>query len=150
MMIVTFDDDQEEILEFFNMASFYFFLFTFLFYLIRYSIHFFSFLEPSKTEGRSIVWVLNQFKDDLFNTVALTLRFLVLMMRLNIYDGVDDVLDSYYIFVADFDEDEYFTDLFFSAFTTLFFDNDVNDDRSFLLEDETDFTGDLFTIYFIL
>jgi hypothetical protein len=72
------------------------------------------------------------------------------MMRLNIYDGVDDVLDSYYIFVADFDEDEYFTDLFFSAFTTLFFDNDVNDDRSFLLEDETDFTGDLFTIYFIL
>jgi len=82
--------------------------------------------------------------------VALTLRFLVLMIRLNIYDGVDDVLDSYYIFVADFDEDEYFTDLFFSIFTTLFFDNDVNDDRSFLFEDEIDFIGDLFTLYFII
>jgi hypothetical protein len=71
-------------------------------------------------------------------------------MRLNIYDGVDDVLDSYYIFVADFDEDEYFIDLFFSMFTVLFFDNDVNDDRSFLFEDEVDFTGDLFTLYFVL
>lgn len=150
MMIVTFDDDQEEILEFFNSACFYFFLFTFVFYLYKYSIHFFSFLEPSKTEGRSVSWVANQFKDDLFNTIALSLRFFVLMMRLNIYDGVDDVLDSYYIFVADFDEDEYFTDLFFSMFTVLFFDSDVNDDRSFLFEDEIDFTGDLFTLYFIL
>ena len=150
MMIVTFDDDQEEILEFFNASCFYFFLFTFVFYLYKYSIHFFSFLEPSKTEGRSISWIANQFKDDLFNTIALTLRFFVLMMRLNIYDGVDDILDSYYIFVADFDEDEYFTDLFFSIFTVLFFDNDVNDDRSFLFEDEPDFTGDLFTLYFIL
>jgi hypothetical protein len=150
MMIVTFDDDQEEILEFFNSTCFYFFLLTFLFYLYKYSIHFFSFLEPSKMGGRSIVWILNQFKDDLFNTVALTLRFLVLMIRLNIYDGVDDILDSYYIFVADFDEDEYFTDLFFSVFTTMFFDYDVNDDRSFFFEDEMDFTVDLFTIYFIL
>jgi len=72
------------------------------------------------------------------------------MARLNIYDGVDDILDSYYIFVADFDEDEYFIDLFFSAFSTLFFDPDLNDDRSFFFEDEMDFSGDLFTIYFII
>ena len=72
------------------------------------------------------------------------------MIRLNIYDGVDDILDSYYIFVADFEEDEYFIDLFFSTFTTMFFDYDTSDDRSFFLEDEVDFTGDLFTIYFIL
>lgn len=150
MMIVTFDDDQEEMIEFFNSSCFYFFLFTFVFYLYKYSIHFFSFLEPSKTEGRSISWIVNQFKDDLFNTIALTLRFFVLMMRLNIYDGVDDVLDSYYIFVADFDEDEFFIDLFFSMFTVLFFDNDVNDDRSFLFEDEVDFTGDFFTLYFVI
>ena len=150
MMIITFDDDQEEILEFFNSICFYFFIFTFVIYLFKYSIHFFSFLEPSKIGGRSITWIINQFKDDLFNTIALTMRFLVLMARLNIYDGVDDILDSYYIFVADFDEDEYFTDLFFSTFSVLFFDTDVNDDRSFFFEDEMDFTGDLFTIYFII
>jgi hypothetical protein len=113
MMIVTFDDDQEEILEFFNATCFYFFLFTFVYYLYKYSIHFFSFLAPSKTGGRSISWLANQFVDDLFNLVALTLRFLVLMARLNIYDGVDDVLDSYYLFVIDFEEEEYFIDVFF-------------------------------------
>jgi hypothetical protein len=78
------------------------------------------------------------------------MRFLVLMIRLNIYDGVDDILDSYYIFVADFEEDDYFIDLFFSVFTTMFFDLDNNDDRSFLLEDEVDFVGDLFTVYFVI
>jgi hypothetical protein len=72
------------------------------------------------------------------------------MARLNIYDGVDDVLDSYYLFVIDFEEEEYFIDVFFSVFSTMFFDHDVNDDRSFLFEDEVDFTGDLFTIYFVL
>lgn len=149
-MIVTFDDDQEESLELFNNLCFYFFLFTFLFYFFKYSIHFFSFLEPSKVGGRSVVWVAGQFYTDLFNTVSLTMRFLVLMIRLNIYDGVDDILDSYYIFVADFEEDDYFIDLFFSAFTTMFFDLDNNDDRSFLLEDEVDFVGDLFTVYFVI
>ena len=150
LMIVTFDDDQEESLELFNNLCFYFFLFTFLFYFFKYSIHFFSFLEPSKVGGRSVVWVAGQFYTDLFNTVSLTMRFLVLMIRLNIYDGVDDILDSYYIFVADFEEDDYFIDLFFSAFTTMFFDLDNNDDRSFLLEDEVDFVGDLFTVYFVI
>ena len=148
--ITTFDDDQEEGLELFNCLCFYFFLFTFFFYFFKYSIHFFSFLEPSKVGGRSMVWVFGQFYADLFNTVSLTMRFLVLMIRLNIYDGVDDILDSYYIFVADFEEDEYFVDLFFSTFTTMFFDYDTNDDRSFFLEDEADFVGDLFTLYFVL
>ena len=149
-MITTFDDDQEEGLELFNGLCFYFFLLTLIFYFFKYSVHFFTFLEPSKVGGRSIVWIFGQFYTDLFNTISLTMRFLVLMIRLNIYDGVDDVLDSYYIFVADFEEDEYYVDLFFSTFTTMFFDYDNNDDRSFFLEDEIDFTGDLFTLYFVL
>ena len=32
----------------------------------------------------------------------------------------------------------------------MFFDTDVNDDRSFLLDDEMDFAGDLFALYFIV
>ena len=91
-----------------------------------------------------------QFRDDFFGLASLTARFLVLMIRLNIYDTVDDILDSFYIFVADFDEDEYFMDLFFSLFATMFYDYDVNDDRSFFFEDEMDFTGDIFTLYFVL
>jgi hypothetical protein len=72
------------------------------------------------------------------------------MVRLNVYDMVDDFLDSYYIFLGDFDDDEYFIDLFFSMFTVMFFDTDNNDDRSFFLEDEMDLAGDLFAIYFVV
>ena len=72
------------------------------------------------------------------------------MVRLNIYDANDDILDSYYIFLGDFDDDEYFIDLFFSMFSVLFFDTDNNDDRSFFFEDEADFSADLFSLYFII
>jgi hypothetical protein len=112
-------------------------------------VHFFSFLEAAKVGSKSASPV-SQFMFDMLNTVALGIRFLVLMARLNIYDGVDDVLDSYYIFMADFEEEEYFSDMFFSLFSVMSFDTDVNDDRSFLFEDEMDFSADLFTIYFLV
>ena len=148
MMIATFDDDQEELLEFFNTMFYYFFLSTFVYYLFKYSIHFFSFLEAAKGETKSTA-PFSQFLFDALNAIALTLRFLVLMIRLNIYDTVDDILDSYYIFMADFDEEEYFPELLFSIFAAMPYDSDVNDDRSFMLEDEMDFASDFFSLYFI-
>ena len=149
MMMTTFDDDQEELLEFFNTMCYYFFLSTMIYYLFKYSTHYFSFLEAAKGEGKSTA-PFSQFLFDALNIIAFMMRFLVLMVRLNIYDGVDDVLDSYYIFMADFEEEEYFSDMLFSLFSVMSFDTDVNDDRSFLFEDEMDFSSDLFTLYFIL
>ena len=52
--------------------------------------------------------------------------------------------------MTDFDEEEYFSDLFFSMFSIMSFDIDVNDDRSFLFEDEMDLGADLFTLYFLV
>jgi len=72
------------------------------------------------------------------------------MARLNIYDGVDDILDSYYIVFIDFDEDEYFMETFPTTMSFSFFDTDVQDDRSFMLEDEVDFVLDFYTIYAVL
>ena len=149
MMIATFDDSQEELLEFFNTMCYYFFLFTMTYYLSKYSLHYFSFLEASKGDSKSTL-TFSQFLFDALNIIAFILRFLVLMIRLNIYDSVDDVLDSYYIFMADFDEEEYFTDTFFSLFSVMSFDIDLNDDRSCLFEDELDFAMDLFSVYFLL
>jgi hypothetical protein len=149
MMIATFDDAQEELLEFFNTMCYYFFLFTMVYYLFKYSLHYFSFLEAAKGDSKSTL-TFSQFLFDALNIIAFILRFLVLMIRLNIYDGVDDVLDSYYIFMADFDEEEYFTDTFFSLFSVMTFDTDLNDDRSFLFEDELDFVADLFAVYFLV
>ena len=71
------------------------------------------------------------------------------MFRFFIYETNDDIIDSYYIFFADFDDDEYFNEIFFSVFPLLFFDPDNNDDRSIFLEDEIDFGSDLFSLYFI-
>jgi len=74
----------------------------------------------------------------------------MLIFRVNVYDTVEDFFDSYYIFVGDFDDDEYLSELFFSLHGTIFFTMDNHDDRSFLLEDENDFIYDLYFIYFML
>jgi len=148
IMIATFDDDQEELLEFFNTMCYYFFLSTFVYYLFKYSIHYFSFLEAAKGETKAIN-LFSQFLFDALNVVAFTLRFLVLMIRLNIYDAVDDILDSYYIFMVDFADEEYFPELLFSTMAFMTYDSDVNDDRLYLMEEEMDFASDLFSLYFI-
>lgn len=150
MMMATFDDDQEELLEFFNGFLFNLFLSLFVYFIYKSSVHYFAFLEASIAEGRTLSFALKQFLRDVINNFAFVLRFCTLMVRLNIYDANDDILDSYYIFLGDFDDDEYFIDLFFSMFSVLFFDTDNNDDRSFFFEDEADFSADLFSLYFII
>jgi hypothetical protein len=72
------------------------------------------------------------------------------MIRFLIYETNDDILDSYYIFLGDFDDDEYYNELLLSlVHTTTFFDSDNNDDRTLFLEDEVDLGLDLFSLYFI-
>lgn len=150
MMIITFDDDREELIEFFNLRLFYLFLFTFMFHAWKHSIHYLSFLDASRMSSSSVTFILGQFLFDMLNLFGFALRFVLLMMRLNIYDGVDDILDSYYIAFVDFDEDEYFLETFPNASSFSFFDTDVQDDRSFMQEDESDLIIDLYTIYAVL
>lgn len=150
MMIVTFDDDQEEFLEYFEQLMYTGVFYVFFYYVVRVGVHFFSFLEASVSESRTFSFVLSQFFKDAVNTFAFVMRLFTLMVRFFIYESNDDILDSYYIFIGDFDDDEYFNELFFSAFPLLFFDGDNNDDRSFFLEDEIDLSADLFSLYFIM
>jgi hypothetical protein len=96
------------------------FLGVFGYLLYRYSLHYFSFLQATQDGGR-LLNLITQCLQDIANTFALMLRFIVLMIRLNMYDFLDDVLDSYYIFLCDFDDDEYFSDLLFSLFSFLSF-----------------------------
>jgi len=106
-------------------------------------------MDSSVNEKRSNNF-LNQFRVDAFNFGAVTLRFYMLIIRVNIYDTVEDVLDTYYVFIVDFDDDEYVNELFFSLHGTLFFTMDNHDDRSFMYEDESDFSYDLYYLYYIL
>lgn len=149
MMVLAFDDDQEEFLEYFEQLMFTGVFYAFIYYVIRVGVHFFSFLEASVSEGRTFSFVLSQFRRDALNGFAFIMRLCTLMLRFYIYETTDDILDSYYIFVGDFDDDEYMNETFFSLSSILFFDVDNNDDRSILLEDELDLSWDLFSIYFI-
>jgi hypothetical protein len=118
---MSYDDLNLEIIELFNLILVYFFLFIIIYLLFKYSFHYFAFLEPTVTEGKSNLFILKQFVRDISNTFALFLRFFLLLFRLNIYDGLDDFLDSYALFFYDFDEDN----LLFSS------NININDDFNF-------------------
>jgi hypothetical protein len=149
MLIATFDDDREEIIELLDTTFFYFFLGIISFLIYKYSIHYFAFLEASFNEGKSVSFIAKQFFRDFINTFALLLRFFILLIRLNVYDSLDDFYDSYYIFVGDFDDDEYLYELFYSYSHLILLNNDANDDKIFYLPDEHEFLSDLFVLYFV-
>ena len=150
MMIVTFDDDKEEVLEFLNLHLFILFLAIFLVHGWKYSTHYLSFLDTSRKSTSSFLVIGGQALFDFLNLIGFSLRFVLLMARLNIYDGVDDILDSYYVLLIDFDEDEYFVDSLTDLSSLSYFDSDVEDDRSYLLEDESDLSLDIYTLYAVL
>jgi hypothetical protein len=150
MAIMSFDDDKEEVIEFLDTSFFLFFTFTIFYFIYKHSIHYFSFLEASiSSESRTLSY-LPQFKNDFLGLCSMFLRFYSLLIRLNIYDTLDDCLDFYYVLLGDFDDDEYLNELFFSIHGAIFFTMDNQDDRSFLLEDENDFSNDFFYSYFVI
>ena len=68
-MIASFDDDQEETLEYLSTIYVYIFLFLFLLLLYRYSLHYFSFLQASELKGK-YTHLLSQIAQDFINTFA--------------------------------------------------------------------------------
>lgn len=147
--VVTFRDLYEESIESLTVFLFYLFLFTYVFFLYKNSVHYFSFLEASISDRRTVSLFI-QFLKDSANSFVLLLRFLTLLFRLNIYDTVDDVLDSNYIFICDFEDDAYFTDLFSTFYQSIFVNGDYYGDRTLFYEHDLDFSFDLFSLYFIL
>lgn len=147
MTLLTFDDDQDEVIEFVDTFFFYIFTTVILYLVYKHSIHYFAFLEASIDQGRTVKFMM-QFRNDFLGTFSLMLRFYILLFRMNVYDTLEDFFDSYYIFIGDFDDDEYLNELFLSIHGTILFTIDNHDDRSFLLEDESDFSLDIFFIYY--
>jgi hypothetical protein len=145
---MTYDDTNVELVETFHLFITLTFLALIAYLLFRYSVHYFSFLENSVTDGFSVQFIAKQFVRDMSNTFALFLRFFLLIFRLNIYDGLDDFLDSYFIFFIDFDEDSYFDELPFMFYTGVLLDN--HEDLS--IQSLTEFTVwfDLYSKYFII
>ena len=148
-LLMTYDDVNVEVIELLHSFICLFFVFIIFFLLIKYSVHYFSFLENTVSDGYSTAFILKQFVRDISNTFALFLRFFLLLFRLNIYDGLDDFLDSYYIFFIDFDEDSYLDELFYT-FDFISFFSDNREDIIFYRTVEFDWWGDLFSKFFII
>lgn len=104
--LLTFKDLYEESIESVTLSLFYVFIVVYIFFLYKNSIHYFSFLEASM-QNRKVLSVLIQFGKDVSNSFIIIIRFITLLVRLNIYDAVDDVLDSNYIFNCDFQDESY-------------------------------------------
>jgi hypothetical protein len=150
MTLLTFDDDQDEIIELVDSSFFYVFTIIVIYLIYKHSIPNFAFLEASVSEGRSVNFVTVQFVKDFLATFSLMLRFYILLFRMNVYDTLEDFFDSYYIFIGDFDDDEYLNELFLSIHGTILFTFDNHDDWSLFIEDEKDFSSDLFYSYYVV
>ena len=149
LLLMSFDDIFGEVIDLFHGFLVVLLIFIILFLLVKYSIHYFSFLENTVSEGYSTSYFSKQMVRDLSNTFALFLRFFLLLFRLNIYDGLDDFLDSYYIFFCDFDEDSYFDeDMLGTNFYHYFKDN--QEDNVFFHPNEQDWLYDIFSRYWIM
>ena len=81
-------------------------LFVIVYFFYKYSVHYFAFLEASSSGSRSTMFLITQFKGDFLALFSMILRFYSLLLRLNVYDILDDCLDFYYVFLGDFDDDD--------------------------------------------
>ena len=147
--LTTFKDMYQEPIEALNTPLFKLFLLIYLFFLYKNSVHYSSFLEAYVSD-RSVLSVFIQFVKDFANSFVLLLRFVTLLFGLNIYDAVDDVLDSNYIFICDFEDDSFYVDFFGTFYKSILINNDSFGGKTIFFESSLDFSGDIFFAYFIL
>lgn len=150
--IIQVEDNKISFVEFIDLYLIYFLCLISLMLFYKYSTHYFSFLEQSVIEGKNSSFVLKQFIRDTSNTFALLLRFFLLLFRLNIYDGLDDFLDSYCLFFSDFNENSEISSistfmLQLSNSDYFFLYDDINDD---MVDYDFHLYFDLFNLFFIL
>jgi len=148
--LMVFDDGREDTIDLVDSSFFYLFALITLYLVFKYSVHYFSFLEASIVEGRSIGFLVKQVFRDSLNTLSLLLRFYMLLLRVNVYDTLDDFLDSYYIFVGDFDEDEYLSEVFLGVYGSLVFMSENDYDTSNTYGDDHGSYSDYFYVYFVV
>lgn len=123
-----YDDNLSECLVFFNQNFFIFFNFLITVLINSLSLHIFSYLGKSISDGRSLRLIFRQFCKDIIDSLSIILRFYMLVFRINIYDTLEDFFDGYYIFIEDLSEDDNFTSLLNENY---FFSDNYSDNSIF-------------------
>lgn len=146
--LLTFRDLYEESIESLTLSLFYIFLWIYIFFLFRNSMHYFSFLEAS-VPNRKVLSIFIQFGKDTANSFIIVIRFVTLLVRLNIYDAVDDVLDSNYIFNCDFQEESLNSNFWNRLYSAVFLDNHLHQSTNTHQSYTVSYFTDLLALYFV-
>ena len=133
-----------------NLNICYIFSLVIIYFMYKYNLFFLLFLELSIVSGKSILYIFKQYCRDVLNILAYFLRIFLLFIRLNIYDGLDDFFDSYYIFIGDFDAYNYLEIIHLYTYNIMpsFYDNIY--DKSILNYEETELYLNIIYLYTIL
>ena len=115
------------------------FLLITIYFLYKYNIFTLLFFEFSIIAGKSYLYIFKQYLRDILNILAYMLRLILLFIRLNIYDGLDDFFDSYYIFIGDFNTYDYLEIIYIYNYNQLYMHYDNLYDQSLLKYEETEF-----------
>ena len=107
LALMSFDDEKEDFISFFDSSLVSFCLLLVFYVIWQHSLHFWAFLSATRGSGRRVRLIGEQFTSDMLSVVALSVRFYILLFRINVYDMLDDCFDSYYIFIGDFAENTY-------------------------------------------
>ena len=121
-----------------------------LFFFYKYNLFFLIFLELSITAGKSLSYVFKQYCRDVLNILAYMLRIFLLFIRLNIYDGLDDFFDSYYIFIGDFNSYDYSEIIYLYTYSIIPSSYDNLYDKSILNYEETEIYLNIIYLYTII
>ena len=144
----------EVIIEYINIISLsivIIFIYLIIYFYFKYNLFFLIFLELSIIAGKWLYYVFKQYCRDILNIAAYLLRIFLLFIRLNIYDGLDDFFDSYYIFIGDFNDYDYFEIIYFYSYNFISMTYDNLYDKSILNYVETEFYFNIIYMYtFIL
>ena len=115
-IILTYDENSYSIIELMNAWLFYSFIFSIVYTLTKLSFYALPLLELTISSKSNFALFVIQFGKDAFAWYGLVLRIASLLIRLTLYDTLDDLIESYYVFFDDFIDDSGTTVFFISSY----------------------------------
>lgn len=104
-IILNYDENSYSFIEVLDSWLFYCFVFAAILTLFKLSFYALSVLEVIRSSESTFALLVSQFGRDVFAWYSLVLRIASLLLRMTLYDILDDFIESYYVFFDDFIDD---------------------------------------------
>ena len=103
--MLDFNDNFLDVLAILHFFFIGFIVIACFFLVSKLASFFLLFLVPTSARSAASFFILKTFLRDCAGILIFILRMYILLFRVNIYDLLDDLHDSYYIFFTDFSEE---------------------------------------------